>query len=484
MDLAKRCYEFVSSPEPVASFQKWCSIRPIPAKSEVSVGDKHCNGNCYCDEKGNSEPKHGDKFIKSTTNCKNSSHDIVSNGHFNGINSEYSNLKQRNGGKQNHYLENTKVGNSDINQNGTYFGKEDTQNGTPTLNGYTHTNGKKVTTEPSTGPEFIIGNYLIFALFRFGAELGNEFFYMIFYSFTLWNFDSKICLKIVLVWVLIMYVGQSMKDVIRWPRPASPPVFQLESRYALEYGMPSTHAMVGTAIPYCLLMFTHGRYEYSFEVGICLAISWCTLVCLSRLYLGMHTILDILVGLLSVSILLFILVPWAEVSVLFLVGNKYGGPINVASALALAYFYPTLEYQKWSSARGDTTVFLGVASGLLFGSWLNCQTGLFVEEEMTFPYARTVFEYQMVKNTMGRLVMGVIAIAVMRFIMKLFTFRTLCFIFRKDANDPKSKTCVMIEIPYKYISYFVLAFGASYLAPQIFQYFGMDRSSYYTEIFQ
>ena len=34
-----------------------------------------------------------------------------------------------------------------------------------------------------------------------------------------------------------------MKDIIRWERPSMPTVIQLESKWALEYGMPSTHAM-------------------------------------------------------------------------------------------------------------------------------------------------------------------------------------------------------------------------------------------------
>lgn len=65
----------------------------------------------------------------------------------------------------------------------------------------------------------------------------------------------------VLVWVIIMYIGQALKDVIRWPRPASPPVVSLEPEYAIEYGMPSTHAMVGMALPFSMLIFTVHRYE-------------------------------------------------------------------------------------------------------------------------------------------------------------------------------------------------------------------------------
>lgn len=40
-----------------------------------------------------------------------------------------------------------------------------------------------------------------------------------------------------------------------------PVVVQLEKKWALEYGMPSTHAMIGLAVPFSVLVFTWGRYQ-------------------------------------------------------------------------------------------------------------------------------------------------------------------------------------------------------------------------------
>lgn len=52
-----------------------------------------------------------------------------------------------------------------------------------------------------------------------------------------------------------------MKDLIRWPRPTWPPVFKLETRVEAEYGVPSTHAIAGTALPFSFLMAMYGKYE-------------------------------------------------------------------------------------------------------------------------------------------------------------------------------------------------------------------------------
>lgn len=58
-----------------------------------------------------------------------------------------------------------------------------------------------------------------------------------------------------------MYIGQVAKDILKWPRPFSPPVVKLEKRVITEYGMPSTHAMAATAISFTLLMSTVDKYQ-------------------------------------------------------------------------------------------------------------------------------------------------------------------------------------------------------------------------------
>ena len=106
-----------------------------------------------------------------------------------------------------------------------------------------------------------INNKTLYYVFSFGAALGNELFYTTFFPFILWNIDAFICRKIVVMWWIILYAGQATKDILKRPRPLSPPVIKLEARYELEYGMPSTHAMVGTCIPFTMLFIADGRYE-------------------------------------------------------------------------------------------------------------------------------------------------------------------------------------------------------------------------------
>lgn len=60
-----------------------------------------------------------------------------------------------------------------------------------------------------------------------------------------------------------MYVGQVMKDVLKLPRPLSPPVVKLEPRVDAEYGLPSTHAMAATAISFTFLLSAPSRIQVS-----------------------------------------------------------------------------------------------------------------------------------------------------------------------------------------------------------------------------
>lgn len=113
------------------------------------------------------------------------------------------------------------------------------------------------------GQEFLIHNKFLFYLFTFGTELGNEMFFIVFFPFVFWNIDALVSRRLIVVWAWNLFVGQSTKDMIRWSRPASPPVVKVEVFYNSEYSMPSTHAMTGTAIPFCLFMLTYGRWQVS-----------------------------------------------------------------------------------------------------------------------------------------------------------------------------------------------------------------------------
>lgn len=103
-----------------------------------------------------------------------------------------------------------------------------------------------------------VTNKFWYYLFIIGTELGDEIFYALFIPFWFWNVDGFVGRRMVLVWATLMFVGQALKDIMRYPRPGKP-VVKLQNKWAAEYGLPSTHAMVAVSIPFSILLYTHER---------------------------------------------------------------------------------------------------------------------------------------------------------------------------------------------------------------------------------
>lgn len=144
--------------------------------------------------------------------------------------------------------------------------------------------------------KYLIKNYLWYYLFSFGSRLGYELFYAISFPSVYWNLDSNVCRKFMFVWAILMYIGQSLKDIIQIPRPRGKNLLIMEPQYSHEFGMPSTHAMLGLMGPVVYYNLVSKRYlepASSPTIFAICSLSWCLLICLSRLYLGMHSVLVI-----------------------------------------------------------------------------------------------------------------------------------------------------------------------------------------------
>lgn len=325
-----------------------------------------------------------------------------------------------------------------------------------------------------------ITNNFFYYLFSIGAGIGNEIFYCVFFPSWFWNVDGFVCRRLVIIWCLIMYFGQATKDIVRLPRPASPPVAKLEKRYELEYGMPSTHAMIGAAFPFSLLLLTMNRYTIPFQFCCVMSFVWCATVCLSRLYMGMHSVLDILAGLLYAAVLIPIVWPFLDTLDDFQQHHPHAPYVMVIIPLLMCIFYPTLD--KWSTARGDTTLILGVGCGVAIGTWVNAQFDIYHNVAGAPPYFVKTPDHIWFAKMACRMVLGAVILFGTRFIMKALTYHLLCRLLKFDKKDHKSKQRLIIELPYKFITYFTIAFNVVYLAPAIFRYLDIEKEVIFTEV--
>jgi len=115
-----------------------------------------------------------------------------------------------------------------------------------------------------------------------------------------------LCRRLVLLLSLSIYAGNVVKDYLCLPRPREPVL--LLSGAGLgedEFGFPSTHTVLAVNLPLFLLMECIGtEHAHYWPIILCVGVAWMVLVSYSRMYLGMHGLVDIVGGaILSIIVL-------------------------------------------------------------------------------------------------------------------------------------------------------------------------------------
>lgn len=321
--------------------------------------------------------------------------------------------------------------------------------------------------------KYIVKNYFYYYLFRFSAALGQEVFYITFLPFTHWNIDPYLSRRLVIIWVLVMYIGQVAKDILKWPRPFSPPVVKLEKRVIAEYGMPSTHAMAATAISFTLLLSTMDRYQYPFALGLVMAVTFSTLVSLSRLYTGMHTVLDVLGGILITAVLIVLTYPaWTLIDRL-----DSASPLFPVCAIVVPFFlcynYPVSEY--YSPTRADTTTILAAGAGVTIGFWINHFFQLMAEPTEALPVIQHIppLTAGMLVLGLTKFMVGIVLILLVRQVVQNLSLQVLFSWFKVVTRNKEARRRLEIEVPYKFVTYTSVGICATTVVPMLHRFLGL-----------
>lgn len=331
---------------------------------------------------------------------------------------------------------------------------------------------------PSSATRYRINNHFWYYLFSFGSKLGYEFFYSLSFSYCYWNVDSFLCRRLMLVWALLMYVGQALKELIRWPRPSGPSIIILEPAYSFEYGMPSTHAILALSIPVNLFHLLLPRYSFSVGVFALCAFAWCSLICCSRLYLGMHSVLvsssiifhipltnhhpllqDIIAGLALTATLLVPLLPLVDSIDHFLVFRPLAPPVLLAVLVAAGTLYPSATDPR-SPSRGDTCVMIAATAGVYLSTWLHYHLGLMVTLGGKQPalYSIHLPGVDQLPVLLLRTVLGLLVIAAFRFLGKTLICQLLKRVCGLDTAPSKDgRRRAVVEVPTKLFTYLMVS---------------------------
>lgn len=119
--------------------------------------------------------------------------------------------------------------------------------------------------------------------------LGYSTFFLIALPLTYWLWDRAIASRLVVLIAITAVINGWLKDYWQDPRPD--PKYWLDPRVAGSYGRPSGHAQVSFA------MWMWIAYEIKRPWAWAAATIIVAGVCMSRLYLGVHDVDDILTGL-------------------------------------------------------------------------------------------------------------------------------------------------------------------------------------------
>jgi len=322
-----------------------------------------------------------------------------------------------------------------------------------------------------------VENRLWYYLFLFGTQLGDEPFCALFFSVWFWNFDANIGRKLVLVWNIIMYIGQYLKDLIKWDRPQMPTCVQLQTKWSKEYGMPSTHAMLGLAVPSAAFFFTLSKYQFSANIAIIIIGVWTLLVCTSRMYLGMHSLGDVVAGLILSGVLLPPTLAFVHVSDKFFLQHPLSPLLVLTITLTAIFIFPCPS--TWSPSAVTAIDVLACYQGAHLGQWALYQLGII---QMQYrPYWSLEIQYPTTSDLgimILRILVGGLISGLVHIIVKISSMKVASMLFPDDRKI-KYTDSRMIS---KYLTWLSTCFSVSFLAPLLFNILGFARQSSWNEV--
>ncbi|KAJ6669294.1 hypothetical protein lerEdw1_008103 [Lerista edwardsae] len=343
-------------------------------------------------------------------------------------------------------------------------------NGSPQPPGRAACNGSPDGAWKDCPQEYVVKNYFYYYLFRISSAMGQEVFYITFLPFSYWIINPYLARRMVITWMLVMYIGQVLKDLLKWPRPCTPPVVKLEKRTMAEYGMPSTHAMAATAISFTFVLTTVKQYKYSIELGMIGALLFSTMVSLSRIYTGMHTVLDVIGGSLIAAVLTALSYPAQEVIDHLLITSPWGPVFCIIVPLLLCYHYPKLDH--YSPTRADTATILGAGAGAIIGVWIN----IHIANHSVADVAHSIpsVTAALIWVTFAKVLVGIGVLLVIRQLIKSVILKALCLWYKVSTNDLEAIQQIEIEVPYKFITYTSVGLSATALVPLLHEFLGLN----------
>ncbi|GMH08226.1 hypothetical protein Nepgr_010066 [Nepenthes gracilis] len=258
------------------------------------------------------------------------------------------------------------------------------------------------------------------SLFSFLSCVVSVPFYTGFLPLLFWSGHGKLARQMTLLMAFCDYMGNCVKDVVSAPRPNSPPARRVtatkdEKENALEYGLPSSHTLNTVCLSGYLLYYILSRNQSG---DIPVALVGFAMICLivgligfGRIYLGMHSLIDVIGGLVMGLMILAFWLTIHEYVDCFIVSGQNVTSFWAALSFLLLFAYPTPELPTPSFEYH--TAFNGVTFGIVSG--IQQTYHLFHHENVP-----RIFTPELAVHTfLGRVLVGIPAILLVKFCSKV-----------------------------------------------------------------
>ncbi|CAJ0950647.1 unnamed protein product [Ranitomeya imitator] len=210
---------------------------------------------------------------------------------------------------------------------------------------------------------------------------------------------------------------------------------------------------------------------FPFVLGFVAAFCLSTLVSLSRLYTGMHTVLDVICGVLIALLFIAVTFPVWDFMDQLIMTNPICPVFAVIAAFLLSYNYPRLDH--YSTTRADTTVMLSAGAGTCVGVWIINRIGLTYVPSGEFPLGIPPITYPMLIQHVLRFVLGVTLLVIVRFIAKTLSLKALGSWYKVSTQDILVRQRLEIEVPYKFVTYLSIGVVATSMVPWLYYLVGL-----------
>lgn len=200
----------------------------------------------------------------------------------------------------------------------------------------------------------------------------------------------------------------------------------------------------------------------------------------------MHSVLDIIAGLLLTVILLVPLIPLVDYLDRLILESLWSPIFILAISISMITFYPNSGH--WTPTRGDTTLTVSVCAGIQIGAWLTYQLGNMVPPLSPPPYEIIWPSHAQLGCMVLRTVLGLCCVVATRAIGKSISYGFVCALLGRDKNELRNsenslenKHKIIVELSYKYFTYGMIGFITQYLLPSVFKLLQIGRPDFYTE---